>query len=155
MKKVILMAIIGLSLICCDFKDKNGNAPLIYDGTGKLIYNPEYKTDAQIEYDEKMQSARDEYELSEKDDGTEIKESGGYNKEDRISFAKNFKPKTGSTEVKLSGSDKTTIKLISGFNTEFTEEQYDKLGYFNVFRNYGFKKVVFSNGKEIITTIDL
>lgn len=149
------MGAIGLSLLSCDFKDKNGNAPLIDDGNGKLIDNPEYKTDAQIEYDEKMQGVRDEYKSAEKDDGTKIQEYGGYNKEDRLTFAKTFRPKTGSTEVKLSGSDKTTIKLISGFNTELTEEQYEKLGYFNVFKNYGFEKVIISNGKETITTIDL
>lgn len=154
MKKFLLIGIIGLSLYSCDFKDKNGNAPLINDGNGNLIDNPEYKTDAEIEYDNKMQPYRDAVESSKKDDGTALT-LDNYTKEDRVNFSKSFKPKTGRTEVKLSGPDKTTIKLISAFNTELTEEQYDNLGYFNVFKTYGFKKVIISNGIKTFATVEL
>lgn len=47
MKKTILFLV--LTLISCDFKDKNGNSPLIEDANGNLIDNPAYTEDSEYE----------------------------------------------------------------------------------------------------------
>ena len=47
MKKLILLTV--LFLISCDFKDKNGNSPLIEDANGNLIDNPAYIEDSEYE----------------------------------------------------------------------------------------------------------
>ncbi|SKC12463.1 hypothetical protein SAMN05660477_03166 [Soonwooa buanensis] len=151
MKKILLLLSIIL-LSSCDFKDKNGNAPLIEDANGNLIDNPNYKTKAESEYDEKMQDVREKYKESKTDDGTLNLSTSEPTIKDRESFAENFKPKNAKTEVKLSGKEKTTITLTSAFTTEYTLEQYENLNYFEVLKNLGFKKVVFSNGNKTIAT---
>ncbi|MBT0572778.1 hypothetical protein OKE68_02780 [Riemerella anatipestifer] len=154
MRKTLLF-LVTLFFISC-FEDKNGNAPLIEDENGYLVDNPNYKTDRELEYDEKMQTARENYRNSKKDDGSTI-DLGGRTPtvEDREQFGKNFKPKTGSTTIELIGKEKTTIKLISGFNTDFTLEQYERLNYFDKMRELGFKKAIFNNGRKDFKTYNL
>lgn len=134
------------------FEDKNGNAPLVMNEKGYLVDNPDYKT----EYDEKMEPYREAVRQARKDDGTSI-DLGNKEPtiEDRENFAKNFKPKSGAATIKLSGKNKTTIEVISGFATEFTAEQFDNLGYYHTFKELGFKKVKFNNGREVVATRSL
>lgn len=73
MKKTLLFSVLMVGLISCDFKDKNGNAPLVDDGTGKLIDNPNYKSDAQYEYEEKEVKKREKFDEAFKDVGSNMK----------------------------------------------------------------------------------
>ncbi|MGV8914381.1 MAG: hypothetical protein ACOH1X_02920 [Kaistella sp.] len=151
MKKLLLLSTLGLSLVSCDLKDKNGNAPLVENEEGEFVDNPNYKTDQQIKYDENMQSARAEYKASEKDDGSNVTLTKEPTITDRENFAVSFKPKTGKNEITLSGKNKTTIKF-TGWNTEYTLEQFDNLDYFSTMKSLGFTKVLFSNGTKTVGT---
>ena len=62
MKKILLFASI-LILTSCEMKDKQGNAPLIDDGTGKLIDNPNYHTDNYYKVEEEYQGKTPEEEV--------------------------------------------------------------------------------------------
>ena len=141
-------------------KDKNGNSPLIDDGTGRLIDNPEYKSDDQLRYEDKKAAEKAEFDEAFKDVGANMKKWANENsapktKEERENFAKTFKPKTSKMEISLSGKDKTTIKFTSAFNSEYTVEQFENLGYFSELRFMDFKKVLFSNGKKVVASRDL
>ncbi|EKB61412.1 hypothetical protein [Bergeyella zoohelcum] len=156
MKRILLVAISAMFLVSCDFKDKHGNAPLIEDEQGRLVDNPNYKTDEEWEREEIKQKIKEELEKTRKDDGMSfVAENSEPTAEDRENFAKVFKPRSGKNEISLSGKDKTTITLTSGFNSEFTMEQFNNLNYFEKLRELGFKKVVFSNGKKTVATKDL
>lgn len=154
MKKLLLLSILGLSLVSCDLKDKNGNAPLIENEKGEFVDNPNYKTDQQIKFDENMQSARAEYKASEKDDGSNITLIKEPTITDRENFAVTFKPKTGKNEITLSGKNKTII-TFTGWNTEYSVEQFGNLDYYSKMKALGFTKVKFSNGQKIVGTKNL
>ena len=62
MKKILLL-VTFIALSSCDMKDKQGNAPLIDDGTGKLIDNPNYHTDNYYEVEEEYQGKTPEEEV--------------------------------------------------------------------------------------------
>lgn len=68
LRKIVFSSFLFL-LLSCDFKDKNGNAPLIDDGTGKLIDNPDYKSDEEYEREELKQMQDNDF----KDVGSNMK----------------------------------------------------------------------------------
>lgn len=157
MKKILLLSLLtsGMTLTSCDFKDKNGNAPLIENENGELVDNPNYKSEADLKYDERMENIRAAYNSSKVNDGTESITDYETTIEGRKNFTKVFKPKSGAVRIYLLGRDKSTIKLVSGFMSDFSVEQYGNLGYLDTFRKLGFKKVIFNNGSKNVKVINL
>ena len=157
MKKLLLFSVLSMSLLSCDFKDKEGNAPLIDDGTGKLVDNPNFKSDAQYEYEEKEAQKKEKFDEAFKDVGSNMKKwadsavaaekaNPNFAVEKREDFAKSFDCKTGPNELSLSGKKKTIITFTGAFNNELTFEQFENLNYFSELKSLGFEKVILSNG---------
>ncbi|GEM_PF-4910040 len=154
MRKIIFCLLI-VCAVSCDFKDKNGNAPLIEDADGNLVDNPDYKTAEQEHYDKVLQPSRDALKESLKDGTEDVVIFNEPTVQDREHFITVFKSKTSAQEMKLSGDEKTTITFISAFNTPYTVEQFDNLHYYDKLRELGFKKVIFSDGVKTTGEKDL
>ena len=157
MKQLLLLATFLVAVSCGNNKEI---IPLVEGPDGKLIEDPNYVTK------EMKEKARKEADIAFKDVGTGMKKwadsavsSEQKNPklavEEREMFAKTFRPKTSKMDISLVGKDKTTIIFTSAFNTEYISEQFDNLNYFMELRSLGFKKVIFSNGNQIVGQKDL
>lgn len=151
MKKMLLICLV-LVFNSCSLKDDNGNAPLIMNEEGLLVDNPDFEDNISTEPKE----ARENYKATFDDVILESNIPLNPTIKDREEFAKVFKPKTGKTEIELSGKDKTTIKL-RGYMVPYTVEQYENLNYYELLKNMGFKKVIFLFGDtdKVVATKDL
>lgn len=166
MKKLILLTV--LFLISCDFKDKNGNSPLIEDANGNLIDNPAYTEDNSSEsnYDyidtasistgtetPKFRVPGEDFELTEK----EKKEIADYKKEtairesnERKQFETDFRNKLldkgMDIKVLVFGKENKKIRLTYVLFNDVWYRKFETLGYFDQIHQRGFTHIELTDG---------
>ena len=164
MKKTILLSV--LFLISCDFKDKNGNSPLIEDANGNLIDNPAYTEENSSENNyvdtssistptkyPKFKVPGKDYELTDK----EKKEIADYKKEtaireskERKQFGIDFRNKmldrNMDVKVLVFGKENKKIRLTYVLFNDVWYRKFETLGYFEQIHQRGFTHIELTDG---------